>query len=152
MLEIGNDEKIIIREEISILSKKTSGNEKTKIEFENLISAIESQNIDGTQLSLLSKVLELLLTSGEIRRRYSFVDEQKIFRLYKKTPAGKQQKENIDELNKSLKVIQSQKIESFSFSLILPGVYGIAIKTDECEISLNINQSGIYADKIEIEI
>jgi hypothetical protein len=152
MLEINNDEKEIIREEISILSKKTAVNEKTKNEFENLISAIESQNIDDTQLYLLSKVLELLLSSGEIRRKYSYVDEQKIFRLYGKTPTGKKQKDNIDKLNKSLMILQSQKIESISFSLNLPGVYGIAIKTDEGEISLNINQSGIYADKLEVEI
>ncbi|MGA7722514.1 MAG: hypothetical protein WCA84_15190 [Ignavibacteriaceae bacterium] len=152
MLEINNDEKEIIREEINILSKKTAVNEKTKNEFENLISAIESQNIDDTQLYLLSKVLELLLSSGEIRRKYSYVDEQKIFRLYGKTPTGKKQKDNIDKLNKSLMILQSQKIESISFSLNLPGVYGIAIKTDEGEISLNINQSGIYADKLEVEI
>ena len=65
---------------------------------------------------------------------------------------GKEQKENIDELNNSLKALQTQIIESISFSLKLPGVYGISITTDKCELSLNVNQFGIFADKLEMEI
>ena len=152
MLEINSEEKEILQNEIEIFSKSPSVSEKTKHEFEKLLTSINEQVIDEPQLSILSDVLELLLTTGEIRKNYSPIEEQKIFRLYGKTPAGKVQKENIDGLNKSLKVLQTQTIESISFSLKLPGVYGISIKTDKCELSLNANQFGIYADKLEMEI
>jgi hypothetical protein len=152
MLEISIEEKDIIQKEIEILSKKSFGNEKTKSEFEKLLFAIKSQNIDDAQLPVLGQVLELLLTTGKIRKSFGPVEEQKILRLFWKTPGGIERKENISELNKSLKVLQSQKIEDITFSLKLPGVYGISIKTNECEITLNADQFGIYADKLEVEI
>jgi len=152
MLEINSEEKEILQIEIETLSKSSNGNEKTKNEFEKLLTAINEQKIEEHQLSVLSHVLELLLTTGKIRQNYSPIEEQKIFRLYGKTPVGREQKENIDELNNSLKALQTQMIESISFSLKLPGVYGISITTDKCELSLNINQSGIFADKLEMEI
>jgi len=152
MLEINNEEKEILKSEIELLSQSPDGNERTKTEFKNLLAAIEEQKIDGIQLSALTYAIELLLTTGEIRRKYSPIEEQKIFRLYCKTPSGKERKDNIDELNKSLKALQKQKIENISFSLKLPGVYGISITTDKCELSLNANQFGVYADKLELEI
>jgi hypothetical protein len=152
MLEISIEEKEIIQKEIEILSKKYSATKKANNEFEKLLRAIENQNIEEAQLPVLGQVLELLLTSGKVRKNFGFVEEQKILRLYGKTPAGIERKENIIELNKSLKVLQYQKIEDISFSIKLPGVYSILIKTDECEITLNADHSGIYADKLEVEI
>jgi hypothetical protein len=152
MLEITNEEKEILKREIEILCERPEGNHKTNIQFEELLNSINGQKIDEPQLSVLSHVLELLLASGEIRKKYSPIEEQKIFRLYGRTPIGKELKENIDELNNSLKALQAQKIEDISFSLKLPGIYGISIKTDKCELSLNASQFGVYADKLEFEI
>jgi hypothetical protein len=152
MLEISSDEKDILKSEVELLSNNSLIDAKSKDEFNKLFNAIGIQKIEEPQLGVLSYVLELLLTTGEIRNKYSPIEEQKILRLYYKTPAGKERKENIDELNKSLKALNGQNIESISFSLKMPGVYGISITTDKCELSLNANQSGVYADKLEIEI
>jgi uncharacterized protein YpuA (DUF1002 family) len=97
MLEINSEEKEILQSEIEILSKNTNGSDKSKNEFEKLLTSIDKQIIEEPQLSVLTHILELLLTTGEIRKNYSPIEEQKIFRLYGKTPAGKEQKENIDE-------------------------------------------------------
>ena len=92
MLEINSEEKEILQTEIETLSKSSNGNEKTKNEFEKLLTAIDEQKIDEPQLSVLSHVLELLLTTGKIRKNYSPIEEQKIFRLYGKTPARQRTK------------------------------------------------------------
>jgi len=152
MLEINDDEKEILQSEIELLSINSNGSGKAGIEFNKLLAAVNEKLIDETQLPVFSHILELLLTTGDIRKNYGPVEEQKIFRLYGKTPAGREQKESIDELNKSLKALETQSIEGISFSLKLPGVYGISIKTDKCELSLSVNKFGIYADKFEIEI
>jgi hypothetical protein len=152
MLEISSEEKEILKSEVEILSNNTFVDAKTRTEFSGLLIAINEQKIDDSQLPVLTYVLELLLTTGEIRKQYSPIEEHKILRLYNKTPAGKERKDNIDELNRSLKALNGQNIESISFSVKMPGVYGISITTDKCELSLNANQSGIYADKLEIEI
>lgn len=152
MLEINEQEKELLLNEIGKLAGNINSSEKTRNEFEKLLSAVNEQIIDGSQLSVLSQVLELLLTTGEIRKTYNPIEEQKLFRLYVKTPAGAEQKERIEELNYSLKALQQQTIEDISFSLKLPGVYGITIKTNKCELSLSANQFGVYADKLEMEI
>jgi hypothetical protein len=152
MIELNDEEKEILQFEIGILSKKSNGSSKTAIEFNKLLASVNEKLIDEVQLPVFSHILELLLTTGDIRKNYGPVEEQKIFRLYSKTPAGREQKESIDELNRSLKALETQTIEGISFSLKLPGVYGISIKTDKCELSLNATKSGIYADKFEIEI
>jgi hypothetical protein len=152
MIELKNDEMEILKQEIGVLSAGAISSKESTYLFNNLLSSINGKKIDKIQLQPFGQILELLLSTGVIRKNFSPVEEQKIFRLYLKTPQGKERKKNIDELNKSLKALQTQKIEGISFSIKSPGVYSISISTDKCELSMNVNKSGVYADKLELGI
>ncbi len=152
MTALKEEEKKILSEELELLSANPEIGSKLSKELLCLQSDIKNGSLDENSSSIFCYVLEMLLASGEIRKKYGYNEELLILRLYKNTKWGSERENNMKQVNNALIALQDHKIDQIFFSLKLPGVYGLVINTDKCQLQFEINQFGIQPDKIEMEL
>ncbi len=151
-MTISDEEKNILIPEIRNLISNPGIDLKTANEFRVLESSVSNGAMEEDILTVFSHVLEILLTTGEIRKKYGYQEELLILRLYKNTPWGNEREDNLNMINRTLSAIQKHKINNMSFRLKLPGVYGLEITTDKCQLVIEIDQFGISPGKVELEL
>lgn len=152
MLLIDTEDRDILTPEIEAFKRPLDKESKLNLDYECLLSAIDSGAIADDLLPLLEHVLELILASGYIRQSHGPQEEQRLFKLYRKTSAGTQVSQNIKEVNQSIEALKNHKIENLSFSLKLPGIYTLKIGTEQCQLVLRIDKLGIFVDQLAVEV
>lgn len=133
-----------LRELLAPLSPDARG------DHDRLLTALEQGSVSADLVPTLEDALELLLTSGQIRRRCGPFEELQLFRLYQRTPAGQGAKAQLEKVNDALDALKDQPIRHVGFSLKLPGVYRLEIATDQGEIVLAIDRHAVAVHQLEV--
>jgi len=152
MIEIDVEEKEILDHEIERLMIPLSPDSKARQDYAQLLTELGSGVISEELVMALEHVLEITLSTGRIRDAYGPQEEQQLLRLYHRTPTGTRSREHIKQVNQSLDALKDQKIESLSFSLKTPGAYRLELNTDQCQLTINVDWSGVSIHQLVVDI
>lgn len=120
--------------------------------YDALRAEVEEGEVDDDLLPHLGNVLEIGLQSGRLRRFYGADGEQALSRLFHRTPVGSGLAEVARTVTEALRALQGQVIEEVKVSALGPGTYGITLDTDQCQITMRMDRSGVRVENVAIGI
>jgi hypothetical protein len=152
MREIGAEEIEILHPEIERLMVPLAPDSKARQDYVRLLAEIGSGSVSEELIATLEQVLEITLSTGRIRHAYGPQEEQRLLRLYQRTPTGARGRELLEQVNQSLETLKAQRIENLAFSLNTPGTYRLEIGTDQCEITVSIDWNGVSIHQLVVGV
>jgi hypothetical protein len=120
--------------------------------YQALSSAIEALEVPADLQPRLGTIVEVALTSGRVRRLFGPGAELSLNALFLKTPRGREVAQSLAELNKALATLKGQTIEQITSTQRSPGAYALTIKTDNCQIVIRFEQSGVRVESLEVDL
>jgi hypothetical protein len=120
--------------------------------YEQLKNTIE-ENLDiAPALSpYLSMLIESSIITGNAKRFGAGV-QQSMVALYQKTPNGKAIAESIGAVNAAFEKLKGHAIEQVSTTLRAPGSYAMTIKTDQLQMVIILDRSGLSIESLEVNL
>jgi hypothetical protein len=117
-----------------------------------LKTAIESLEIPPDLQPRLGAIVEVALTSGRVRRLFGPAAELSLNALFTKTPRGREVAQSLSELNKALASLRGQTVEQITTSQKSPGAYSLTLKTNNCQLVIRFEQSGVRVESLEVDL
>jgi len=118
--------------------------------YSQLAQAVAAGEVDASLLPRLEEVLDLSLATGRARRLHGAEGEQALLRLFRQTPRGLALARTVEGANRALSALAGQVIQGLSFSPRAPGAFRLEIATDSCQLTLEIDRSGVTVDSVEV--
>jgi len=118
--------------------------------YASLVQAVALGEVDEALLPQLAQVLDLSLATGRARRLHGPEAEQALLRLFRQTPRGADLARTVEGANRALSALAGQVVQGLSFTPRAPGAFRLEIATDVCQVTLEIDRSGVTVDSVEI--
>ena len=118
--------------------------------FAALNDAVEKMEVPAELAPRLDVIVEMLLSSGRIRRMHGPAAELALSALFQKTQRGKAIAASTRELNRALARLKNEPLEEISASVLKPGVYALTIRAGGYRIALRFAPDGASVDSIEL--
>jgi hypothetical protein len=127
-----------------------AGEGEAKAQYASLRDAIEAQEIPAALTPRLGAVAEVLLSSGRVRNLYGPGAELALWSLFKQTPQGREISASVDAVNSALRRLHGQSLKSLNTVMRGPGAYSLMLETNECQIAVRFERSGVRVENVEI--
>jgi hypothetical protein len=118
--------------------------------YAQLVPAVTAGEVDEMLVPRLEEVLDLSLGTGRARRLHGAEGEQALLRLFRQTPRGLALARTVEGANRALSALAGQVIEGLSFTPRAPGAFRLEISTGTCQLTLEIDRSGVTVDSVEV--
>ncbi len=115
-----------------------------------LRGAITALEVPPVSASALGTIIEVLLSSGRVRKLYGPGAELSLWSLFQKTPRGLELTAAIASMNAALGSLQGQPLEFISVVARAPGAYGLTLRTAQYQMVLRFEPSGVRVESIEL--
>jgi hypothetical protein len=123
---------------------------ETSAGYADLSRALVAGEVAEPLLPPLERLLELTLRSGRVRRLHGPHAEAAAVRLYQATPAGRELGSVLSEVNTALAALRGRELEGITFASKGPGAYGLAIRTADAQVSLEIGPEGVAVRDVSV--
>jgi hypothetical protein len=120
--------------------------------YETLANAIESGQLPRESLDDLARVLEIGLQSGRVRRVYGADGEMALGRIYQRTPRGAEATNAAAAVTRALEALRGQVIDEIRVTALGPGAYSILLDTQQCQITVRLDRSGVRVDSVALGV
>jgi hypothetical protein len=117
-----------------------------------LVAAVAAGEVEEGLLPRLEEVLDLSLATGRARRIHGAEGEQALLRLFRQTPRGVALARTVEGANRALSALAGQVIQGLSFTPRAPGAFRLEISTAACQVTLEIDRSGVTVDSVGVEV
>ncbi len=125
--------------------------EEARARYEGLARAVAEGGVEEDLLPRLTEVLDLSLGTGRARRIHGAEGEQALLRLFRQTPRGLALARTVEGANRALSALAGQVIQGLTFTPRSPGAFRLEIATDTCQVTLEIDRSGVTVDSVGVE-
>ncbi len=150
MLQIDRQDRELLSGEIGRLAGSLAAGSSQRQAYAQLQVALEGGELADEHLPTLQQVLEILLSSGRVRRLGGPEDEQRLLQLYRSTPAGVRAAEHVRQMNRALASLTGRQLRRISCSQGLPGRHRLEIDTEDLHIALSVGPDGIGVHQLEV--
>jgi hypothetical protein len=117
--------------------------------YAELAAVTAGGSVPEQLVPLLEAMLELVLQTQRVRRQHGPAAERALQDLFRRTPRGRELQRNAHDVNTALKALSGQVVQSVKFSPT-PGGQRLVVITDECQLGLTIDRSGVRLERLEI--
>lgn len=150
-MEFSNDERELLLEETQALIGQVHEPAR-RAKYEQLHSALETEQLAEPALAALESVLALGLRTGRVRKIHGPMAESTFLRLYQKTPTGSALIQSTAQVNRALTALEGQTLEKISFAPKGPGVFTLDLDTAEYRLHLEIREEGIWLKEVGVDL
>ena len=120
--------------------------------YEQLKKCVEGDLVIPPELSPhLGIVIESSIITGNAKRFGAGV-QQSMVALFQKTVRGKAIAESIDAINAALEKVKGHVIEQVSTTLRAPGSYALTFKTDQLQMVIVFDRTGLSIESLEVNL
>ncbi len=120
--------------------------------YENLQKCIEeSLRIPSDLNPYLGMMIESSIITGNAKRFGAGV-QQSMVALFQKLPQGKAIADSISAVNAALEKVKGHAIEQVSTTLRAPGSYAVTLKTDQLQIVIILDRTGLSIESLEVNL
>lgn len=141
----------ILGEQVAALAALVRDPERSAA-YTVLAGQVEAGEVTAEHVESLERVLEISLQTGRVRNTETPQIEKALLSLYHRTPTGKATVSEVRETNEALAALAGQQVESLKFSASIPGTYRIALETDKCDVSIEIDRDGVRVRNIAVGV
>lgn len=120
--------------------------------FRALAEAVAVRELPVDLGSLLGSVVEMALASGRARQSYGAAGESAMRALFAKTPRGAAVAASVDALNKALRELSGDTLETVSATTRGPGVYALTLATSRYRLVIRFDRSGAELESAEVDL
>ncbi|MGH8887110.1 MAG: hypothetical protein ACRDYX_18455 [Egibacteraceae bacterium] len=99
-------------------------------------------------LPALESVLELALQTGRARQLYRAEGERILTSVLRRTPRGREFAANLDQVNKALRVVAGQKLDTVQVRMRTLGHYTVTIQSEAATLTLAIRPDGVQVESV----
>jgi len=138
----------VVLREIEALSASLPPDARAR--YTPLVQAVAAGEVEEELLPLLSEVLDLSLSTGRARRLHGAEGEQALLRLFRQTPRGLALARTVEGANRALSALTGKVVQGLSFTPRAPGAFRLEISTEGCQVTLEIDRSGVTVDSVEV--
>ena len=150
-LRIADDEReVVARETAALMESLPDG--PARVPYRDLLAALHEGEVPEPLLEPLSRVLELSLESGRLRRLHGPHAEMAALRLFQRTPGGRRLREAAEEVNGALARLAGQTLQEVGLAARGPGAWALSLETDRCRIQLLIDRWGVRIQSLEMGV
>ncbi len=120
--------------------------------YQRLRLAVEAGTEIPSELApYLGMMIESSILSGNAKRFGAGV-QQSMVALFQKLPQGKAISESISAINAALEKVKGHTIEQISTTLRAPGSYAMTLKTDQLQMVIIFDRSGLSIESLEVNL
>lgn len=123
-----------------------------KARYVALRAEVERGRIEPGSGEALARLLEIVLTSGRVRRLHGPPVEEELLDLYHKTPRGEAVGRSAQAANRALAALAGHTLRRVSFTPRAPGSFRLAIHTDRCELALEVGPEGVRLESAGVSL
>jgi hypothetical protein len=120
--------------------------------YEALANSIESGSVPSESLDDLARVLEIGLQSGRVRRVYGADGEMALGQIYRRTPRGQEATSAAAAVTSALEALRGQVLDEVRVTALGPGAYSILLDTQQCQITVRLDRSGVRVDSVALGV
>ena len=124
---------------------------ESRVRYAELARAVAAFEVEEDLVPRLTEVLDLSLGTGRARRIHGAEGEQALLRLFRQTPRGLALARTVEGANRALEALAGQAIQGLTFTPRAPGAFRLEIATDTCQLTLEIDRSGVTVDSVGVE-
>ncbi len=111
---------------------------------------------DGLEISsdlnpYLGMMIESSIISGNAKRFGAGV-QQSMVALFQKLPHGKAIADSISAVNSALEKLEGHAVEQVSTTLRSPGCYAMTFKTDQLQMVIIFDRTGLSIESLEVNL
>jgi hypothetical protein len=140
----------VVRREIAALTASLPPDAHAR--YTPLAEAVAAGEVEEGIVPRLEEILDLSLGTGRARRLHGAEGEQALLRLFRQTPRGLALARTVEGANRALSALAGQVIQGLSFTPRAPGAFRLEISTAACQVTLEIDRSGVTVDSVGIEV
>jgi hypothetical protein len=118
--------------------------------YSALRQAITALEVPLASAGALGTIIEVLLSSGRVRKLYGPGAELSLWSLFQKTPRGLELTASISSINSALRPLQGQPLEFINVIARAPGAYSLTLRTAQYQMVLRFEPSGVRVESIEL--
>lgn len=147
-LTLDETERAALNEEIEGFAQSLA-DPRLRARYGELREAAAQGAVPADLVGLLEAMLELILPTGQVRRRQGHEADVALVRLAQRLPRGAALKEAAREVNEALAILRGQTLDGISFTPTQRG-HTLSIDTDRCSLSIVIDRSGVRVERVEL--
>lgn len=147
-LDLTDEERELLSLELAALLPALSGERKEA--YESLAEAVEQNSVPDDLLPLLEGLTKLSLETGRARRIYRAEGERVLTNLFLKTPSGRKFTQTLNDVNKALRTLKGQKIQSVRVGMRTLGHFTVTIEAESVVITLAIRPDSVTVDSVSV--
>jgi hypothetical protein len=112
--------------------------------------AIAELEVPDNLADRLGSMIEVLLTSGRIRRAHGPGSELALWALFQQTPRGRELISSIEGVNAALKQLTGQPLEFVNAAARGPGAYSLTLRTRQLQMVIRFEAAGVRIESVEL--
>ncbi|MEA2692490.1 MAG: hypothetical protein QOJ16_1877 [Acidobacteriota bacterium] len=140
----------VVLREIEALAASLAPDARAR--YTPLAAAVGAGEVEEGLVARLEEVLDLSLGTGRARRIHGAEGEQALLRLFRQTPRGVALARTVEDANRALSALTGQVIQGLFFTPRAPGAFRLEISTAACQVTLEIDRSGVTVDSVGVEV
>ncbi|HZP44714.1 MAG TPA: hypothetical protein VFB15_03605 [Candidatus Binataceae bacterium] len=118
--------------------------------FADLGARIDRREVPSDLAARLGALLEVLLSSGRVRKTYGPGAELSLWALYQKTPAGQALASSVDSVNRALQSFAGRTLDSVAIVARGPGAYALTLRTTDLQLVIRLDAGGARLESAEL--
>ncbi|HVA67997.1 MAG TPA: hypothetical protein VNF45_01700 [Candidatus Binataceae bacterium] len=150
-IALDDSQRAVLASEIDAIAAAASTAE-ARATFRALAEAVAAREVPADLAGLLGSVVEMSLASGRARQSYGAAGEAAMRALFAKTPRGTAAAASIDALNKALRELSGDTLETVSAATRGPGVYALTLATSRYRLVIRFDRAGAELESAEIDL
>ncbi len=145
-----NDRELLTQETEALLGQVHDPHKRAQ--YTALHDALQTGDVSDASLGALESLLTLGLRTGRVRKIHGPQAESAFLRLYQKLPIGSALTQSTNQVNRALAALEGQTLEKISFAPKGPGIFTLALDTEEYRVNLEIREEGVWLKEVGLDL
>lgn len=147
-IALRDDERELIALETGALLPALKGAKRER--YEALAAAVEAGTVPADITPVLEAVVELSLQTGRARRLYRAEGERLLTNVYRRTPRGRELAAELDMINKALRVVAGETLDSATVRMRTLGHFTITLSSPAATLTLAVRPDGVAVESVAV--
>jgi hypothetical protein len=138
----------LIRPHLEVFA--AASDDAARASYAALGQAVAASAVGPELAQRLGAIIEVLLTSGRVRRAHGPGADLSLWALFQKTPQGRAMTGSVQALNAALAPLLGQTLEFVNLVARGPGSYSLTIRTGEFQVVVRFAPEGVRLESAEL--
>jgi hypothetical protein len=147
-IALRDEEQELLALEVGAILPALTGAKRER--YEALAAAVDEGTVPDDVAPVLEAVLELALQTGRARRLYRAEGERLLTAVFRRTPRGRELASELDTINKALRVVAGETLDSATVRMRTLGHFTITLSSPAATLTLAVRPDGVAVESVAV--